>query len=255
MEARNTQDCPATDRRKGRGDHARWVEGRTADGACPGLTVQVNAPGVPSRLFRYTAADGRRPEMGLGRVAVPGTVGGVSLAEARQAAEAARAASAAVPTRGLPSGRLEPGRQHGPPGCPPRWLLGFEKPAWDYVAAHEAERADKHRAESVSTLTQHAFLIIGARPVESISTDDVLAVLGPIGGRTSETASRLRGRIEAVLDAAKAGGFGAPWCPTASVPPSRSGHEKPTGLTTFPNSRWRTRIRTRCLRRTHGRKA
>jgi hypothetical protein len=46
-----------------------------------------------------------------------------------------------------------------------------------------------------------------AKPVDSIATDDVLAVLKPIWTKKGETASRLRGRIEKVLDAAKAKGF------------------------------------------------
>ena len=46
-----------------------------------------------------------------------------------------------------------------------------------------------------------------AKPVDTIATDDVLAVLKPIWTTKAETASRLRGRIEKVLDAAKAKGF------------------------------------------------
>jgi integrase len=45
------------------------------------------------------------------------------------------------------------------------------------------------------------------KPVDIITTDDVLAVLKPIWAVKAETASRLRGRIEKVLDAAKAKGF------------------------------------------------
>jgi hypothetical protein len=45
------------------------------------------------------------------------------------------------------------------------------------------------------------------KPIDEISTDDVLRVLTPIWQTKSETASRLRGRIERVLDAAKAKGL------------------------------------------------
>jgi hypothetical protein len=45
------------------------------------------------------------------------------------------------------------------------------------------------------------------KPVDTIGTDDVLAVLKPIWTTKAETASRMRGRIEKVLDAAKAKGF------------------------------------------------
>jgi hypothetical protein len=45
------------------------------------------------------------------------------------------------------------------------------------------------------------------KPVDTVSTDDVLTVLKPIWTDKAETASRLRGRIEKVLDAARAKGF------------------------------------------------
>jgi len=64
----------------------------------------------------------------------------------------------------------------------------------------------KHRQQWRNTLTTHA-ASLWDRPVTEIGTDDVLKVLQPIWTRTPETASRTRGRIERVLDAAKARGF------------------------------------------------
>jgi integrase len=67
-------------------------------------------------------------------------------------------------------------------------------------------RNDKHKAQWKSTLETYA-APLRAKPVDAIATDDVLSVLKPIWTEKAETASRLRGRIEKVLDAAKAKGF------------------------------------------------
>jgi hypothetical protein len=67
-------------------------------------------------------------------------------------------------------------------------------------------RNEKHKAQWKSTLETYA-APLRAQPVDGIATDDVLAILKPIWTTKTETASRLRGRIETVLDAAKAKGF------------------------------------------------
>jgi integrase len=67
-------------------------------------------------------------------------------------------------------------------------------------------RNEKHIAGWKMTLTTHAAPIRDKR-VDAITTEDVLAVLKPLAATVPETASRLRGRIERVLDAAKAKGF------------------------------------------------
>jgi len=67
-------------------------------------------------------------------------------------------------------------------------------------------RNEKHKAQWKSTLETYA-APLRAKPVDTIATDDLLAVLKPIWTTKAETASRVRGRIEKVLDAAKAKGF------------------------------------------------
>lgn len=67
-------------------------------------------------------------------------------------------------------------------------------------------RNDKHKAQWRMTLRNYAAPLRG-KPVDTVATDDVLAVLKPIWSEKPETASRLRGRIEKVLDAAKAKGY------------------------------------------------
>ena len=67
-------------------------------------------------------------------------------------------------------------------------------------------RNNKHKAQWKTTLETYA-APLRTKPVDTIATDDVVAVLKPIWLKKAETASRLRGRIEKVLDAAKAKGF------------------------------------------------
>ena len=131
---------------------------------------------------------GKAREMGLGSYPE------VSLAEAREKAIAGRrlARSGADPIaerrkdRGIPTfGELA-----------------------DEIAGQLAEgfRNEKHRAQWKMTLTVYAGPL-RAKPVDKIETTDVLAVLRPIWQEKPETASRLRGRIERVLNAAKAKGL------------------------------------------------
>ena len=67
-------------------------------------------------------------------------------------------------------------------------------------------RNEKHKAQWKSTLATYAAPLRN-KPVDTVTTDDVLAILKPIWTTKPETASRVRGRIEKVLDAAKAKGF------------------------------------------------
>ncbi len=96
-------------------------------------------------------------------------------------------------------------------------VMHFAKVAESYLAAHEPGwRNTKHRAQWRMTLTEYAGPILGAMPIDAISTPDVLTVLKPLWLTTPETATRLRGRIEAVLDFAAVNGWRdgvnpAPW--------------------------------------------
>jgi integrase len=76
-------------------------------------------------------------------------------------------------------------------------LFKSKKPGW---------RAGKHASDWRRSVTDYCGAILDL-PVEQVTTDHVLAVLSPLWGRIPETASRLRGRIEAVLDSAKAKGL------------------------------------------------
>lgn len=156
----------------------------------------MTAAGRKSWIFRYALA-GRRPEMGLGPYP------DVSLAAARKAASEARslvkagqdpiAARDAERTRQ----RLESARG-----------LTFDQAAKQFLDGHEATwRSEKHRQQWRGTLDAYVSPIIGAASVADLNTADVMRVLDPIWKTTPETASRLRGRIERVLDWAKVRGF------------------------------------------------
>lgn len=159
-----------------------------------------------SWVLRYRVA-GKAREMGLG--AYPE----VGLAEARRLAEEARA----LLRRGVDpvaARRAERARASG--------ALSFEAAARDLIATRRGGwRSGKHAAQWMATLATHAFPLIGGKPVAEIETRDVLAVLRPVWERAPETASRLRQRIEAVLDHARVLG----WRPETLANPARwKGH-------------------------------
>jgi integrase len=80
----------------------------------------------------------------------------------------------------------------------------FGQMADEFIAAHAGGwRNDKHRYQWAMTLTTYAGPLRDI-PVNEVATADVLAVLKPLWTRTPETGSRLRGRIEAVIDMARA---------------------------------------------------
>ena len=79
--------------------------------------------------------------------------------------------------------------------------ISFEKCAQGYLESHgDTWKNKKHRAQWHSTLSTYAYPILGNLQVQHIQIEHVLAVLTPIWKTKNETASRVRGRIESVLD-------------------------------------------------------
>jgi integrase len=162
--------------------------GRHSDGA--GLYLNVTETGARSWLFMWKVA-GRRREMGLG------SARDVSLARAREVAAECRAIVAA--------GR-DPLEARAAAKTAERVIPTFGECADEFVAAKQSEwRNEKHRAQWAMTLKEYA-APLRKLPVDLIDTAAVLSVLKPIWQAKPETASRFRGRIEQVLDAAKAQG-------------------------------------------------
>jgi integrase len=84
----------------------------------------------------------------------------------------------------------------------------FDRCAELFLADKETEwRNPKHRAQWRSTLDTYASPVFGKKPVSQIGLDDILAALQPIWATKTETASRLRGRIENILDWAGVRGY------------------------------------------------
>lgn len=159
--------------------------GRYHDGA--GLYLIVTAGGK-SWLYRYTIR-GRTREMGLGSVAA------FPLAAARKRALACRQrlADGIDPLEAKQAARANQRAQEAR-------FVAFEDEARTYIAAHRAAwKNAKHADQWMKTLQTYAFPVLGQLHVAAIDTDLVLKVLEPIWRTKTETASRVRGRIEKIL--------------------------------------------------------
>ena len=178
--------------------------GRYGDGV--GLYLLVRPNGTRFWVFRFVR-EKRMREMGLGSAGIG--KGLVSLADARTRADALMkqvragldpleqreaenaSAKAAAQTEGIKA-------------------ITFRDAAGRYIAAHEAGwQNSKHHAQWRSTLATYAFPHFGDVPVGGVETSHVLAAIEPIWTAKPETAGRVRGRIESVLDYAKARGWRA----------------------------------------------
>jgi integrase len=170
--------------------------GRYADGGGLYLQVSLGKDGVTkSWVFRYMR-DGRARQMGLGAVSLDRRDGLVTLAMARDKAfEARRALSLGQDPLALKIAKrtalkIEEAKS-----------ITFKDCAEKYIETHEASwRNSKHRHQWKTTLETYAFPLIGSLPVSAVDTDLVYRILDPIWKTRTETASRLRGRIESVLD-------------------------------------------------------
>lgn len=86
--------------------------------------------------------------------------------------------------------------------------ITFEKAAKEYIKTHkESWKNAKHTQQWENTLVTYAFTKIGKVPCAEVSKEQVLSILTPIWTEKHETATRLRGRIESVLDWAIAKGY------------------------------------------------
>lgn len=163
--------------------------GRFPDGG--GLYLVVDPSGARRWLFRYRSGT-REREAGLGGFPT------ISLAEARKRRDEAR--------QHLASGR-DPIEEKRKAGAKPVAAVTFGA----FVDSLLPELAGgfrnaKHAAQWASTLATYA-ADLRPKPIAEIDTDDLLTVLRPIWSSKAETASRVRGRIERVLDAARAKGL------------------------------------------------
>jgi integrase len=166
--------------------------GLYADGG--GLYLQItkatNGGVNRSWLFRFKIARDRDRWMGLGSVHT------VTLQDARERARQQRLLrlDGVDPITHRNAERAAKAQESAK-------AIKFEEAADGYVRAQGASwRNAKHAAEWPRSLRKHVFPVLGSLPVSAIDTPLILKCLRPIWERTPETASRIRGRIEAVLD-------------------------------------------------------
>jgi len=167
--------------------------GMYADGA--GLYLRVGPNGSKSWVYRYTdgklASGGQRlRDMGLGALHT------IGLAEARERARQQRVLR-------LDGANPIDARRHEKDAArvAEAKATTFRQCAERYIASHQAAwKSHKSLTAWEHTLNAFAYPIIGGLPVAAVDTDLVMKVLEPIWTRTPETASRLRGRLEAVLN-------------------------------------------------------
>jgi len=158
-----------------------------------GLYLQVSPAGARSWVYRFRL-EGRLREMGLGGLRR------VSLASARERAQQCRTQ--------LGNG-LDPieerRRERAQRAAQLARTKTFDECTTAYIRANRAGwKNEKHVAQWESTLATYASPFIGTLSVRDIDTTHVVSVLESIWEAKPETASRVRGRVEAVLDWAKA---------------------------------------------------
>ena len=158
--------------------------GKHEDGG--GLRLVVSPAGARKWVLRFTL-HGKRREMGLGSYPVVTLADArakavESLKQARQGVDpvaARRATAEAIPTFTT---------------CAARYIR-TQRRSWKNA---------KHARQWVATLKTYARPVIGAKSVDTIATEDVLRILSPIWNTKTETAKRVQGRIENVMDYAAA---------------------------------------------------
>jgi len=166
-----------------------------AVGGVSGLLLQVAPSGGRTWVLRTTVG-GKRREIGLGGFP------DVSLAQARERAREAkdqiRSGIDPVEQRRAIRAKLAADQKRG---------MTFAEATDECLAAKlDAFQNTKHRQQWVNTLNTYAMPELGKLRVDDITTQDILRVLQPIWQTKTETASRLRGRIESVLSWATVAG-------------------------------------------------
>lgn len=163
------------------------LTGKYDDGG--GLRLVVSATGSRKWVLRFTI-DGKRREMGLG------SYPDVGLSKARELASEYR--------KQVKDG-IDPieARKNCIEEIP-----SFAVCAKRFIEAHQASWKNmKHRQQWVNTIQSYANPVIGDKPIDTISTADILLILREIWTTKTETAKRLQGRLENILDYASAHGY------------------------------------------------
>ena len=170
--------------------------GHHAVGGVAGLYLYVSETGARSWVLRAMVGTKRR-HLGLGGFP------DVPLAEAKEKARKARDAIASgidpIAQKREAASQLKATQAAA---------TTFKQAAAAYIEAHgETWKNPKHRAQWASSLEMYVYPVVGALNVQDVGQEHVLKVLEPIWKTKTETASRVRGRVEAVLDWATVRGY------------------------------------------------
>jgi Arm DNA-binding domain len=172
--------------------------GKHKDDEVTGLRLDVDARGNGSWVVRYKSpVSGKERYMGLGAAS------DVGLAAAREAARAARALIA----KGIDpiEHRTD---ERAAAKVEAAGSVTFRDYAEGYIAKFKKSwKNGKHRQQWENSLASYVYPLIGSTPVRDVDTTAVMSVLTPIWNGKPETASRVRGRIEMILTAARAEGL------------------------------------------------
>lgn len=172
-------------------------------GGFPGLCLQVTPSGGRSWILRYTIG-GQRKKIGLG------SFPSVSLRESREKAQSIsnQIRAGIDPANAKPPDETSPTPESNQASTPQQataQAMSFSACARQYIIAHRAGWANvKHSQQWENTLARYADPVIGALPPSAITVDHLLEILTPIWSAKTETARRLRSRIELVLNYARA---------------------------------------------------
>ena len=159
----------------------------------PGLHFWVKTPTQKYWIFR-SSNGGKRTDLSLG--AFPA----VSVAEARM-----KASSLAAQVQEGTDPREQRERREREQEGPKSEQTNFDSFASEFISTKSPEwRNGKHAQQWTNTIRTFASPIIGAKTLDTVTTDDILKILNPIWRTKTETATRVRGRLEAIFAAAKA---------------------------------------------------
>lgn len=178
---------------------AKKTRGKLWDSRGLFLQVTLGKDNTPHRSWsvRVRVPGGKVREMGLGSYPT------IDLAMARTRAEEARrlAASNTDPIEYREEEKQKRRQDEAR-------AITFKQAAEAFITSHEAGWSnDKHREQWRNTLATYAYPVFGSRPVRSVNVDDVVKVLEPIWRTKTETATRVRSRIERIIDWATTRGY------------------------------------------------
>ena len=163
--------------------------GMHAVGGVAGLHLQIGGPSQKSWILRTTVA-GKRRDLGLGSFPEIGVA--KARERALEAKDQVRKGQDPILVKKAAKAAVKAARDTA---------MTFAKAADKYISSHEKEwRNAKHVDQWRNTITTYANPVIGSVLVRDVTTGHIVRILEPIWTEKNETASRLRGRIESILD-------------------------------------------------------